>query len=440
MKPKHSIEEYFRAEFSDWSPNVPPRVKKSLDKAIVAPKRKRSFWLWIFVPLVYLCLGPLISYYATFSHDEVKNRTEKSSVARQKCVQDDKNALNTSQSSIQQNKNNLTSNTSVHQDDRISLSHDQLSHDHFNNSEHNSVSRKTKYLDSYLSAPVRNVLSSLSIDNNSNQNQEVVLVNASSNSTQLSTESEPSSIVLDTSFQNVSQPSTNTVVVDLPDSNLAFSKFIIGGSFSIMQGKNSWADPTIQITEKLSYNGVLELGYKANKSFALVSGFNFQARNENYQTQNIEVDSIASVVIQYIYEPNIPFPVDSITIVIFNLDTTFTSIQQRGSWRHFGLPLFVDWTMYEKQTYSFGLQAGTVLGLASFKSFDDSNNPIEQWSKFSNQWLIKPNFYYHMGPWRYGAQLSLQYDLVLPQAWALQNYKRYAYGLAFSIRYQLPSR
>jgi hypothetical protein len=173
----------------------------------------------------------------------------------------------------------------------------------------------------------------------------------------------------------------------------------------------------------------------------LVSGFNYQARRENFQSQSFQVDSnFLGVEIQYIYEPNNPIPVDSITIVMFNYDTTFTSIQQRGSWRHFGLPLFVDWTMYEQHKFSFGLQAGTVLGLASFKSFDAFNNPLQQWSKFSNQWLIKPYFYYHMGPWRFGAQLSFQYDLVLPQAWELQNRKRYAYGLGFSIRYQLPAR
>jgi hypothetical protein len=485
MKPEHSIEEHFRSEFSDWTPAVPPTVKSQLDKAILAPKRKGFLWLWMLIPLFFLCIGTLVYFYSTNFPNEAKNQAENSSVSELNSAQNDKNVLNTSESSSEQNNNKLDANSIAHQDDRISSPQD-----NFKNPDSKQVSRKSKsqnsrdkaqngndtpVISNSASAFANDVPQNTTSNRNSNHVPELAPApgilsqdnatpnssapaNTSSNASQLSTESEPSSQVRDTSSQNSSKPVTNPIAVDsiqnssvvsdnpaplieVPNPNLAFSKFFIGGSFSILQGKNSGVNPGIQLTEKLSYNGALELGYKFNKSFALVSGFNYQARRENFQSQSFQVDSnFLGVEIQYIYEPNNPIPVDSITIVMFNYDTTFTSIQQRGSWRHFGLPLFVDWTMYEQHKFSFGLQAGTVLGLASFKSFDAFNNPLQQWSKFSNQWLIKPYFYYHMGPWRFGAQLSFQYDLVLPQAWELQNRKRYAYGLGFSIRYQLPAR
>jgi len=234
---------------------------------------------------------------------------------------------------------------------------------------------------------------------------------------------------------------SNDQQTSYPPVSSPLSKFFVGGLFTVMRGKNFSANSELQLAEQSSFNGFLEVGFRLNKSLALVSGLNYQTRREIFQFQNVQIDSnFAGVEIQYIYEPNNPIPVDSIFIDFFNFDSTITNAEQRGSWRQYGIPLFLDWTIYERNKFSFGFQAGTVLSMASFKSFDASNNPLEQWSKFSNQWLFRPYFYYHLGPWRIGVHLSTQYDLVLPQSWGLQNRKRYAYGLGFGIRYQFPAR
>jgi hypothetical protein len=482
MKPEHSIEEHFRSEFSEWSPAVPTTVKTQLDRAILAPKRKRFFWLWMLIPFFSLCIGALVYFYSTNSTDDSTNRAENRGVSELNSTQNDESLVNNSESSSQQNNNTLDANSIANMDNSNATTQDI-----FNSPNVKPASYKTKPQNSPNkvqygnSRPsIGNSASSIANDNtqnttsggNSNQNPEVPPVrdinsqdlatrdsssagNASINSAQPNTQNEPDVQVPSTSSQNPPQPVDNQIVVDstqnssvvsenaapqseVPNPNPVFSKFFVGGLFSVMQGKNSFSNPETQLTEKLSYNGTLELGYKFNKSFALVSGFNYQARRENFQSQTYQVDSnFLGVEIEYIYEPNNPVPVDSITITVFSYDTTFTSSQQNGTWRHFGLPLFVDLTLYERTKFAFGLQAGTVLSIASFKSFDAFNNPLEQWSKFSNQWLVRPYFYYHVGPWRFGLHLSMQYDLVMPQSWVLQNRKRYSYGLGIGIRYQI---
>jgi hypothetical protein len=485
MKPEHSIEEHFRSEFSEWNPAVPSSVKTELDKAILAPKRKRFFWLWMLIPFFSLGIGTVAYFYSTNSTKDSPNQAKNSGVSELNSTQNDESLVNNSESSSQQNNNTLDANSIANKDNSIATTQDI-----FNSPNVKPASSKTKPQNSLNQVQygngrpsVGNSASSFANDKpqnttsggNSNQNPELPPVrdinsqdlatrdsssagNASTNSVQLNTQNEPDVQVPSTSSQNPPQPPSYQSAVDstknssvagenpspqseVPSSNSPFSKFFVGGLFSVMQGKNSFSNPETQLTEMLSYNGALELGYKFNKSFALVSGFNYQTRREDFQTQSYQVDSnFLGLEIQYIYEPNNPVPVDSITITVFSYDTTFTSSQQNGSWRYFGLPLFIDWTLYERPRISFGVQAGTVLGIASFKSFDAFNNPLEQWSKFSNQLLVRPYFYYHVGPWRFGLHLSMQYDLVMPQSWALLNHKRYSYGLGFSIRYQLPAR
>jgi hypothetical protein len=124
MKPEHSIEEHFRSEFSDWTPAVPPTVKSQLDKAILAPKRKGFLWLWMLIPLFFLCIGTLVYFYSTNFPNEAKNHAEINSFSELNSARNDKNLLNTSESSSEQNNNKLDANSIAHQDDRISSPQD----------------------------------------------------------------------------------------------------------------------------------------------------------------------------------------------------------------------------------------------------------------------------------------------------------------------------
>jgi len=205
----------------------------------------------------------------------------------------------------------------------------------------------------------------------------------------------------------------------------------------IVNGINILNPTNTQLVEKISTNFSLEATYQFHSKFAVSAGLGFDHRSESLNKNFNQIDSIISGTnVQYIIDSNNVI-IDSIVIIDYAFNTVNSSEKQLITYSTFSIPLYLNYTVFEKNKWSGAIGAGIKLNY--FKTIVNSSisefqNPTL--SNFGLQVQLRPQLNYNWSKFGIGIYSTITFDVKQAAEWADFTRKRVASGTGIIFKYK----